>query len=130
MKLVRLLLLAGFVIACTPAQADPDAGHIRFGRSVDMTTSTLSGEGTTFSTGNDVAFRAAMPEAMGETTIRLVGTLNGTQIMNSTNPVAESEWTVYVGTIPGAMLFEPGRFEMKIVDIGNNELASGSFTVR
>lgn len=131
MRFLRLLVAVGFVIGCGgTAPTDPDAGHIRFGASVDMTTFTLSGQGTSFTSGSDVAFRAAMSEALGPTTIRLVGTLNGTQVLNSTNPVDEESWSLYVGTIPGAMLFEAGTFEMKVVDLGNNELASGSFTVR
>lgn len=128
---VSLLVICAFLAACGGAtQPDPDAGHIRFGRSVDMTTFALSGQASSFPSGQDVAFRAAMPRVMTSSSIRLVGTLNGVEIINQTAEVNESEWTVYVGTIPSAYLFEAGTFEMRIVDVGNNQLASGSFTVR
>lgn len=127
---IHILLIALVLIACGgPVQADPDAGHIRFGASVDTTTFELSGRGTAFEVGSDVAYRAAMPRDLGPTTIRLVGTLNGLTVVDSSFEVNEANWTLYVGTIPGSLLFEEGAFEMRVLDVGNNELASGSFTV-
>lgn len=124
------ILALVLLVACgAPVQVDPDAGHIRFGRSVDTTTFVLAGQGSTFPVGSDVAYRAAMVRELGPMTIRLVGTLNGTTVVDSSFEVAEPTWTLYVGTIPGSLLFEEGTFEMRVLDVGNNELASGSFTV-
>lgn len=132
LSVTSLVLVASLaLIACSStAQLDADAGHITFGNSLNTTTFVLSGEGREFEVGHDVAYRAAMNKAMGKGTIRLTATLNGTTILNQTAQVDEESWSLYGGTIPGSLLFEAGAFEMHVLDIGNNVLSAGSFSVR
>lgn len=125
---LAVLLLAG-CSALTSAQLDPNAGKVTFGRSLDTTSFVLSGEATSFPVGGDVAYRAALSKVMNQGNVRLSGTLNGTVVVDSTNAVTEDVWTLYGGTLPGSLLFEAGTFQLRVLDIGNNELAVGSFTV-
>lgn len=129
---LRIGLIALLLAACsalTPAQLDPNAGKVTFGRSLDITTFALSGEANSFPVGGDVAYRAALTRVMNQGSVRLSRTLNGTVVVDSTNPVNEEVWTLYGGTLPGGLLFEAGTFQLRVLDIGNNEFAAGSFTV-
>lgn len=129
-RLSTSLLYATLIslIACTSLPLDSNAGRVTFGTALDTSSFDLSGEGMSFPTGRDVAYRAGLSRAIEGEQIRLVGTLNGTTVVNDTHDVAGAG-VIYGGTIPGAYLYEPGTFELRLLDFGNNELSSGSFTV-
>lgn len=122
------LILAG-CSALAPAQLDPQAGKVTFGRSLDTTTFVLTGEATSFAVNSDVAYRGALSRVLTGGSIRLHGTLNDFVVLDQSNAVQEEGFTLYGGTLPGALLFEPGTFRLRLLDFGNSELATGTFTI-
>lgn len=124
-RLAYLALIA--LIACT-SPVQPGDGRVTFGTSLDTTTFVLSGEGTRFPKGTDVAFLASFSRVMEKGQIRLSAKLRDVTVLDQLVDITETA-TAYGGTLPASLFYDWGPVTFRVLDVGNVELASGTMTV-